>query len=229
LGVFCDDVGRGRGELFFELHQLVAQLGDFVFQLQDALCQGGIGSFSRGPLRRYRGGGKFAGEQMGIADLFCAGLTREGGDEGWIAVDELLQDGDDVFQFFEAVDTLRAAAELAGSLGATQEQDAEESGFASGEVEDFLEAVLIFGDAAVVAPAGAGEALIFETMEREARLFFVDLHDRLAVVLLIAGVDERVEGERVILRGGGFFFDQRTKDTGFDGSEAKGHRRVGNR
>jgi hypothetical protein len=103
-------------------------------------------------------------------------------------------------------------------LGSAEEEDADKGGFATGEVEDFLDVVLVFGDTAVVAATGTGKVLILEAMQGEAGLFLADLHDRLTIAFLIAGVDERVEGERVVLRGGGFFFEEGAKDAGFDGA-----------
>jgi hypothetical protein len=61
-------------------------------------------------------------------------------------------------------------------------------------------------------------------MEGEAGFLFGDLHDRLAIAFLIAGVDERVEGERVVLGGGSFFFEEGAEDAGFDEAEMDWHR-----
>jgi hypothetical protein len=40
---------------------------------------------------------------------------------------------------------------------------------------------------------------------------------------LIAGVDDGVERERIVLGSGNFFFDEGAEDAGFDGSALKIH------
>ena len=50
--------------------------------------------------------------------------------------------------------------------------------------------------------------LVFETVQGLAYFDFVEGHDRLAIVFLVAGVDQRVQRERVILGGGDFFLDE---------------------
>jgi hypothetical protein len=70
---------------------------------------------------------------------------------------------------------------------------------------------------------GGDELVVFEAVQGLADFVLVELHDGLAVVLLIAGVDQRVEGERVVLGRGRFFFDECAEDTSFHGVEDDGH------
>ena len=45
---------------------------------------------------------------------------------------------------------------------------------------------------------------------------FVQVHDRVAIGFLVAGVDQGVEGKRIIIGSGDFFFQQRPEYPGFD-------------
>ena len=60
-------------------------------------------------------------------------------------------------------------------------------------------------------------------MESAADGFFVELHHRLAIGFLVGGVLECVEGERVIVGRGDFFFDEAAEDAGLDWREVEVH------
>ena len=45
---------------------------------------------------------------------------------------------------------------------------------------------------------------------------FVEIHDRIAVRFLIAGVDESVQGKWIVFGSGDLFFDERAQDPAFD-------------
>jgi hypothetical protein len=45
---------------------------------------------------------------------------------------------------------------------------------------------------------------------------FVEIHDRIAIRFLVAGIDERVQGERIVFGSGDFFFDEGAEDAAFD-------------
>jgi hypothetical protein len=49
-------------------------------------------------------------------------------------------------------------------------------------------------------------------MERLADGGLVQIHGGFAVRFLVAGIDESVQGERVVFRSGDFFFDQGAQD-----------------
>ena len=55
---------------------------------------------------------------------------------------------------------------------------------------------------------------------------FVEIHDGFAVGFLVAGVEEGVEGERIVFGSGDFFFDEGAEDAGFDFGEDHGLVRV---
>ncbi len=56
-------------------------------------------------------------------------------------------------------------------------------------------------------------------MEGLADVFFGEVEDRVAAGALVAGVDEGVEGERVVLRGGDLFLDEGAEDAELVGRE----------
>ncbi len=84
------------------------------------------------------------------------------------------------------------------------------------EVEGFLEAVLVLGDAAVRGADVTDQGLSVQRMQGLADGGFVEIHDRIAVRFLIAGVDQGVQGKRIVFGGGDFFFDEGAQDPAFD-------------
>ena len=70
----------------------------------------------------------------------------------------------------------------------------------------------------------AGPARRFSCSDGEgiADRGFVERHHRVAVIFLVAGVDQGVERERVVVGRGDVFFDQGAEDAGFDFSEEHG-------
>jgi len=121
------------------------------------------------------------------------------------------------------MNAFRTDAEFARSLRAAEHEHAENGGFAASEIEDFLNAVLVLRDAALCSADGTGKLLVFEAVESLAHFGFVQMHFRIAIIFLIAGVDQRVEGERVVLGRGRLFFNKRAEDAGFHGIDDDGH------
>jgi hypothetical protein len=52
---------------------------------------------------------------------------------------------------------------------------------------------------------------------------FVEIHDRIAIRFLVAGVYEGVQGERVVLGCGDFFLDESAEDAAVDVVEEDVH------
>jgi hypothetical protein len=168
-------------------------------------------------------------EEVGVTGFAGAGLAGEDGSEGAGGVGvgvglrwrwpggEAVEGGDDGGEVVEGVHAVGAAAELAGGLGAAEEEEAEDGGFVATEIEDGADAVLELGDAGVA--IGGGKAEVFEGMKGLADFLFFEIEDWIAAGALVAGVDERVEGEGVVLRGGDLFFDESTKYAELDGRE----------
>ena len=156
---------------------------------------------------------------MHVAGFLGAGLARKNPCQRRIALSQAVEGGDDVVEGFEVIHAVGAAAEFAGSLRAAQQEHADDCDLAAVEVEDFLQAVFELGDAAVGAAGRAGEALFLQRGQGVANGGFVERHDRVAIVFLVAGVDQGVERERVVVGRGDVFFDQRAEDAGFDFGE----------
>ena len=156
---------------------------------------------------------------MRVAGFFGAGLAGKNTGQRRFALGQAVERGDDVVERFEVVHAVGAAAEFAGSLRSAEKQDADDGDFAAVEVEDFLQAVFELGDAAVGAAGGAGQAFFLQRGEGVADGGFVERHHRVAIVFLVAGVDQGVERERVVVGRGDVFFDQGAEDAGFDFGE----------
>ena len=160
---------------------------------------------------------------MSVARFFGAGLAGEDFDEGWFALHQMLEAGLDGAQVVEGVHALGADAEFAGGLLAAEQQDAENGDFVAVEVEGFLETVLVLGHTTVRGADGTDQGLAVEGVQGLADGGFVETHDWLAIRFLVAGVDQRVQGKRVVLRGGDLFLDQGAQDAAFDFVEEKVH------
>ena len=111
---------------------------------------------------------------------------------------QAVERGDDVVERLEVVHAVGAAAEFAGGLGAAEQEHADHGDLATVEVEDFLESVFVFRDAAVGAAGRAGQSLFLQRGEGVTNRGLVEGHDRVAIVFLVAGVDQGVERERVV-------------------------------
>ena len=209
------------------------EVGELVFECSDALGEGVGGGLGGGGLgeRVGEGGVERAAEEMGVTGLAGAGLAGEDGGEGagGVGVDgagigvwwgggaggEAVEGGDDGGEVVEGEEAVGAAAEFAGGLGAAEEEEAEEGGLVAAEVEDGAGAVLVLGDACVA--IGCGEAEILKDVEGLADVFLFEIEDGIAAGALVAGVDERVEGEGIVLGRGDLFFDERAEDAELDG------------
>src|ERR1700690_1871380 len=113
---------------------------------------------------------------MHVTRLFGSRLPRQNFCERGLSLHQLLQGGLDVVERFEMVHALGASAKFAGSLRTAEEKDAEYGGFGAGEVEDFLGAVLVLGDAAVSTAGGAGQPILLKAVECVTDGILVELH-----------------------------------------------------
>ncbi len=153
---------------------------------------------------------------MHVAGFFGAGLAREYGGERGLALAEAVEGGDDVVEGFEAVHAFGAAAEFAGSLRTAEKQHAEDGDLAAVEVENFLQAMFVFSDAAIGAAGGARETFFLQGGECIADGISVERHYGVAIIFLIAGIHEGVEGQRIVIGRGDVFFDERAENANFD-------------
>src|SRR6266702_6488023 len=127
--------------------------------MRDALAVGRACSYAA--FRRWLGMERLhiAGQKMSVAGLLGAGLARQSFDERGLALHQVLQAGLHGAEVVERMHAFGAGAEFAGSLRAAQQQNAEDSDLVAIKVERFLEAVFVFGDAAVRSADGTNQGL----------------------------------------------------------------------
>lgn len=128
----------------------------------------------------------------------------------------------DAAEIVELVKAISAGAKFAGSLRSAEEQDAKQGDFVTVKIESVGEAMFKFGDAAV-GGGGTGEALLTKRLERLANGSLVEFHHRVTIGFLVRSVEQRVQRKRIVFGRGDLFFDERTKNTGFNGRERVGH------
>ena len=104
---------------------------------------------------------------MRVARFLGPRLAGQDLDERGFALHQEIECGVDRVEIVKLVEALGAGAEFARGLRAAKEQDAEESHFVAVEIEDFLEAMLEFGHAAV-GGSGAGQAVPIERVQSVA-------------------------------------------------------------
>jgi len=162
-----------------------------------------------------------------VAGLTGSGLAREDGGKrpsggrgrfrGRFAGSEAVECGLDRGEIVEGVEAFGANAEFAWRLGAAKHEEAEDSGLVASQVKDGTNAVLVLRNAGVV--EGGDEVLVIKGVKCLADLVFGEIEDGVATGLLITGVDECVQGERVVLRRCDLFFDEGAEDAGLNGVE----------
>jgi len=112
-------------------------------------------------------------------------------------------------------------------LRAAQEEFADDAEFLGrefqGAVFGVAETVLVLGDAAAEAAVLADQVALDEQVDRLLHGRVIELQHRVAIALLVAGVHQRVERERILLGRGDFLFDQAGDDAGFEGGQFDGH------
>lgn len=96
---------------------------------------------------------------MSVTGFLGSGLAREQRDERWLAFHEQVERGMDGVEIFKGVHPVGADAELAGSLRAAQEQDAEDGNFVAMKIEQLIDAMLVLGHAGIAA-GGANQGLV---------------------------------------------------------------------
>jgi hypothetical protein len=130
---------------------------------------------------------------LSVTDFARTGLAGKRGHQSGIALCQTLQNREDFRDLFEVVEAFRAIAQFAWSLRTAKEQFADDGGFAAGEVENFLQMVLVFGHAAIGTARRASESLVFEAAERVTDFILLEMHHWLTVTFLVAGVDKGIE------------------------------------
>lgn len=161
---------------------------------------------------------------MGVAHGGLTRGAREGGNAGWIGLAQHVQDGGDRLVAIEGIHALATGAKLADGLGAAEKQFGHDGALRLLPAEDLLGLVL----EALHARGAAGEQSRdelggAEDLEGVPDGVFVEVHERVAVALLVAGGDDRVGGHRVVLGLREGLLEQHAEDATFDLVECFGH------
>ena len=152
---------------------------------------------------------------MRVPSFFCAGLAREDFYQRLFPRHQLLQRRLHIGQIFKTVHALGASSQFTRGLGTAQHEHAHHGGFAPGKIEGFLHAMLVFWNAAIGAAGSSGQALLVKGVQGLPYQFVVQVHHRIAIGFLVAGVHQRVERKRIVIGSGDVFLDQRAEDTSF--------------
>ena len=156
-------------------------------------------------------GSRLAGENRCKRASFATGWVSRG------AVCEAFDGGLDGGEVVERIKAVGAAAQFPGGLGTAEHQKTEDGCLVAAKVENGADAVLVFGDAGIANRGNESE--IFKGVEGLADFFFGEIQDRVAAGALIAGVEQGVEGERVVFGRGDLFFDKGAEDAELNGVE----------
>jgi hypothetical protein len=237
LGGFCVLGGLVGEEIFERMNTLqeFLYLSGEVVETGLQVGTGYGGGFGLGDLDADLGGVGCAAEKVGEAILAGSGLAgkhdgeRAGGGGvggGWVRLSgaggQAFECGLDLGEVVKLEEAVGAAAELAGGLRSAEEEQAKDGGFVAAEVEDGAGAVLVLGNAGVANWVDEGE--VFEGVEGLADLLFGEVEDGIAAGTLVAGVDEGVKGERVVLRRGDLLLDEGAENAKLCGIESHGMR-----
>jgi hypothetical protein len=175
--------------------------GDLSLELNNSLCSRGVGGGGFGPVVLRECEVRRVAEKMGVAGLARAWLAREDGGKrtdgliagfvGGGAGGQALQGGLDGGEVVEGVETVGAAAEFAGGLGAAEHEEAEDSSLVAAKIEDGADPMLVLRDAGV---ANRGdECKVLKRVDGLADLLFVEIEDGITAGALVARVKQGVE------------------------------------
>src|SRR6266496_6173923 len=120
---------------------------------------------------------------MHITRLLGSRLARQNSDQRWLTIHKLLQSRLHVVERFKAIHSISAAAKLAGRLRPSQQKNADNSRFPPIEIEDFLQPVLVFRNAAISPARGTSHALFLQGTQGLPYRILVERHHRLAIIL----------------------------------------------
>ena len=140
---------------------------------------------------------------------------------GWVsggAACEAFDGGLDGGEVVERIKAVGAAAEFPGVWGPRRSERQRMAVSSRRRLRTVLDVVFVFGDAGI-ARTGVMRCSIFKGVEGLADFFFGEIQDRVAAVALIAGVDQGVEGERVVFGRGDLFFYKGAEDAELNGVE----------
>jgi hypothetical protein len=118
-------------------------------------------------------------------------------------------------------------AQLARRLRAAQQQLAHDRGTLRGELQGpelrVAEQVLVLRHPAAESRLFEHQLAAHQAVHQRLHLALVELEHRVAVALLVAGVGQRVERQRVLVRRGDLLLDEAADHACFVGSQFDGH------
>ena len=173
-----------------------------------------MGGFEVGP----------AGKELGEAGVFFTGLAGKLDHERCRAGGELLEFVAHRFEILEMAHSLAAGSEFPGGLRASEKELGQDGDLGFGERVDIVEGMTVFGDSGGGLGNEKGELFQTERFESRGDGVFVQVENGRAVTLLVAGVDEGIESQRVDVGCGRFLLDEAAEYAGFD--EGKGFGQV---
>ena len=155
---------------------------------------------------------------MGVAGFALARLARQLDHVG-ATLDELGQHRIHLGDIIEAAEAVGARAQLPRGLRAAQQQFADDAKLLGTEFQlakfGVAESVLVAGNPGVEAGGVDHQPLADQLVHHGADIELGELQHRLAVALLVAGVDQCIKGEGILIRGADLFFNQTADDAGF--------------
>ena len=151
---------------------------------------------------------------MGPAGFLLTGAARLPAHDGIVAGAKTLERGLDVIDRFERMKAIAAAAQLPGGLRPAQKQQ---------RYHRLGRTVEMPGSVEIVVPARGPAAenfpdqlLVLKAVERALNLTLPHFHHRLAIRFLIAGGDEGVDRQRVVLGRGQLLLHQTAENANLD-------------
>jgi hypothetical protein len=112
-----------------------------------------------------------------------------------------------------------STAQFTGCLGSAQQQHANQGRLSAAEIEGLAQPVLVFHNPSVAGSNATGKLLALKAVERLPQVIFVEIHHRLAVRALVAGVPQRIQRKGIVVGSCDFFFNQRAQHAGFSSGE----------
>ena len=169
-----------------------AEGGDFFFEFFYSFGVH-VGSSGAGGLGDGEGFDvDLAGEEVGEAGFFLAGLDGQFDDERVFATHEAVEGFLDLAEAGEGVKAFAASAEFAERLRAAEQQFGNYGSIGRLEFEDAGEHVLVLRHAARAAVEDVDEIAVAKDLKAIFHRLFVVFDDRVAIALLVARVDQGV-------------------------------------
>src|SRR4051794_2992109 len=133
---------------------------------------------------------------MDVPRFLGAGLAWQHSHERRLAFHEPLQRRLNIREIFEVVQPLRSSTQFAWSLRAAKQQHAKHSDLSTAKIELLVGTMLELRHAAVGSMRRTRKTLVLQSIERFAHLAFANRRNGLAIVLLVARIDQSVERHR---------------------------------